>query len=515
MKKGNCFEAGEGKRTFNFCYEVVISSFIMFYFLFVLLFSLPSFNTELTLHIIYSEVRPFVYKNKHGDIDGIIPKQYELGTKICGAFLNDTFHLIYVRGDSYNVFYENLFQKNLTIIDIFAAKNITNYEANQLKQSDHVPFFFPLFNGDYQNSANALLPRTMVGPELLKSHQIAIIMRRRHISLIVKAINSVFSSSSLLFFLLFFIAMFTMILTIAENCHNFSRNIPVSIVLKNAWYTFVTSTTVGYGDRCPTTKIGKFVGFFWIGISLILICIFTASISGSVLGDIDTEFEGKKISVLFNSYAADIVSKNYPKSEIVPKKLYEDVIDSVVKEDVMAGVLNADYAAWVQEELREQSVHIVQLLDYDISINGLALFHKKVELLYHCMQENKKNVIERPVLYFRKECEAEKIFYDSVGALYKSNWYLPALTIVMLTFMISCMAYELVSCEPALKKTKGQVEMEVEMNEIVKVEIREDELRKRGRELEKCVFSVISDIEEIKGKLNETKLGISIDQLYY
>lgn len=40
-------------------------------------------------------------------------------------------------------------------------------------------------------------------------------------------------------------------------------------------------------------------------------------------------------------------------SEIVPKKLYEDVIDSVVKEDVMAGVLNADYAAWVQEELRE------------------------------------------------------------------------------------------------------------------------------------------------------------------
>ena len=110
--------------------------------------------------------------------------------------------------------------------------------------------------------------------------------------MITKTVNSGFSSSSLLFFLLFFIVIFTMILTIAKNCHNFLRNIPVSIVFKNAWYTFVTSTTVGYGDRCPTTKVGKFVGFFWIGISLILICIFTASISGSVLGDIDTEFQG-------------------------------------------------------------------------------------------------------------------------------------------------------------------------------------------------------------------------------
>ena len=481
----------------------------MFYFLFVLsLVSLPLFKAEVILHIIYSEVRPFVYRNKHGEIDGIIPKQYELGTKICGALLNETFHLIYVRGDSYNVLYENLFQKNMAIIDIFAAKNITNYEANQLKQSNQVPFFFPLFDGDYHNGANALLPQTMVGPELLKSHQIAIIMRRRHISLIIKAVNSVFSSSSLLFFLLFFIVFFTLILTIAENCHNYSRNIPVATVFKNAWYTIVTSTTVGYGDRCPTTRVGKFVGFFWIGISLILICIFTASISGSVLGDIDTEFEGEKISVLFNSYDADIVSKNYPKSEIVPKKLYEDVIDSVMKEDVMAGVLNADYAAWVQEELRDQSVHIVQLLDYDISINGLTLFHKKTELLYYCMQKNKKNVLERPVLYFRKECEVEKIFYDSVGSLYKSNWYLPALTIIILTFMISCMAYELVSCEPTLKKTKGQVELEVEMNEIMKVEIREDEIHRNGRELEKYVFSLIADIEEIKDILKEPKFRI-------
>lgn len=488
----------------------------MFYFLFVLsLISLPLFKTDVTMHIIYSEVRPFVYKNRHGEIDGIIPKQYGLGTKICSALLNETFRLIYIRGDSYKVLYENLFQKNLTITDIFATTNITNCEADQLRQSDHVPFFFPLFDGDYQNGANALLPRTMVGPELLKSHQIAVIMRRRHISVITKTVNSAFSSSSLLLFLLFFIVMFTMILTIAENCHNFSRNIPVSTVFKNAWYTFVTSTTVGYGDRCPTTKVGKFVGFFWIGISLILICIFTASISGSVLGDIDTEFEGEKISVLFNSYDADIVSKNYPMSEIVPKKLYEDVIDSVMKEDVMAGVLNADYAAWVQEELREQSVHIVQLLNYDISINGFTLFHKKTELLYHCMQKNKEIVIDRPLLYFRKECEAEKIFYDSVGALYKSNWYLPALTIIMLTFMISCMVYELVSCEPARKKTKGQIEMEVKMNEILKMEIGEDEIHKNGRELEEYVLSLISDIEEIKDKLNEPKFGISIDQLYY
>ena len=109
----------------------LISDFIMFYFLFVLsLISLPLFKTDVTMHIIYSEVRPFVYKNRHGEIDGIIPKQYGLGTKICSALLNETFRLIYIRGDSYKVLYENLFQKNLTITDIFATTNITNYEAD-------------------------------------------------------------------------------------------------------------------------------------------------------------------------------------------------------------------------------------------------------------------------------------------------------------------------------------------------------------------------------------------------
>ena len=53
----------------------------------------------------------------------------------------------------------------------------------------------------------------------------------------------------------------------------------------------------------------------------------------------------------------------------------------------------------------------------------------------------------------------------------------------MLTFMISCMVYELVSCEPARKKTKGQIEMEVKMNEILKMEIGEDEIHKNGRGL--------------------------------
>ena len=77
------------------------------------------------------------------------------------------------------------------------------------------------------------------------------------------------------------------------------------------------------------------------------------------------------------------------------------------------------------------------------------------------------------------------------------------------------MVYELVSCEPARKKTKDQIEMEVKMNEILKMEIGEDEIHKNGSELEKYVLSLISDIEEIKDKLNEPKFGISIDQLYY
>lgn len=48
------------------------------------------------------------------------------------------------------------------------------------------------------------------------------------------------------------------------------------------WWSAVTMTTVGYGDKAPKTPGGRFVALIWMFVSLIIIASFTASIAASL-----------------------------------------------------------------------------------------------------------------------------------------------------------------------------------------------------------------------------------------
>ena len=48
------------------------------------------------------------------------------------------------------------------------------------------------------------------------------------------------------------------------------------------WWSAVTMTTVGYGDKAPVTFAGRFLGLIWMFVSVITISGFTAAIASSV-----------------------------------------------------------------------------------------------------------------------------------------------------------------------------------------------------------------------------------------
>lgn len=48
------------------------------------------------------------------------------------------------------------------------------------------------------------------------------------------------------------------------------------------WWSAVTMTTVGYGDKYPLTRIGKLIGFIWMFSSLLLLSIFTGAIASAL-----------------------------------------------------------------------------------------------------------------------------------------------------------------------------------------------------------------------------------------
>ncbi|MFY0675008.1 MAG: transporter substrate-binding domain-containing protein [Bacteroidia bacterium] len=121
----------------------------------------------------------------------------------------------------------------------------------------------------------------------------------------LKVIYNVFSESffqavALLSLVLFFVGFIIWLAEKRKNPEEFEGGIKG--LFSGFWWSAVTMTTVGYGDKSPKTYIGKLVGLVWMFGSLIMISYFTASIASALtvsqIGDnINSPSDLKNISV--------------------------------------------------------------------------------------------------------------------------------------------------------------------------------------------------------------------------
>ena len=92
------------------------------------------------------------------------------------------------------------------------------------------------------------------------------------------------------------------------------------------WWSAVTMTTVGYGDKAPVTMAGRILGLIWMFVAIIIISSFTAAITSSLtVTQLETVIKGpedlpkatvgtvanttsasylKQIQISFNSYGS-------------------------------------------------------------------------------------------------------------------------------------------------------------------------------------------------------------------
>ena len=111
------------------------------------------------------------------------------------------------------------------------------------------------------------------------------------------------------------------------------------------WWSAVTMTTVGYGDKSPQTLGGRLIGLVWMFTSVIIISGFTAQIASSLtVGRINTQITGPSDLPRFNvATVRGSIAEQYLRANQVP------IVQQGSIEQAIAAVKNGEADAFVYD----------------------------------------------------------------------------------------------------------------------------------------------------------------------
>jgi ABC-type amino acid transport substrate-binding protein len=152
---------------------------------------------------------------------------------------------------------------------------------------------------------------------------------------------------------------------------------PVKGVGSGIWWSAVTMTTVGYGDKAPLTLPGRILGLIWMFASIIIISGFTAAIATSLtVGQLSQTIEGiedlygKRVLTAKGSTSAAFLDSKLIRYETVPS--ITDALEQLAAGKVDAVVYDQPILRYL---VKDNYVHDLRVLpnqfarqDYGIAI---------------------------------------------------------------------------------------------------------------------------------------------------
>ena len=157
-----------------------------------------------------------------------------------------------------------------------------------------------------------------------------------------RALQRLFNTLSSIFnlnFLSAFLALFTIIFFFGWLLWHFESKVNKEQfrtgykgLWDGIWWSVVTMTTVGYGDKTPKSRGGKVVALLWMFSGLLFISGFTASIASSLTvnrlaanSSQITDFKNRPIGCIKNSSTANYLKRHFFKNVT----LYDDVMSGL------------------------------------------------------------------------------------------------------------------------------------------------------------------------------------------
>ncbi len=172
------------------------------------------------------------------------------------------------------------------------------------------------------------------------------------------------------------------------------------------WYSAVTMTTVGYGDKAPRTLGGRLVGLVWMFASIIIISSFTATMTTTLtVSRLESSIKGpkdlanKKVGSVANSTSAA-----YLKDQGIAVKNYPNVLaalQGVAKGEVDAAVYDAPIMRYLAKSRLRGKVRVLSVTferqDYGFALPNNSKLREEINriLLKKISQPSYKNIVKR------------------------------------------------------------------------------------------------------------------------
>ena len=384
---------------------------------------------------VYWELKPYIYMNEDGELDGLYPQIFANAMNHCGPGRNAT---------PFNLY-------NATkLIDFKSFRQTSRRAFMELFKSKSYPpglvpgrdIYVPVIYRRDRQMLEVEKKKSFLNFDIEKAENLAVIVHRDYISLPNKVYRGVTSCGQIFLLSLFMTLFFGISIWLAERVNN--PAFPDSCLTgtgAGVWWSFVSMTTVGYGDIVPNSLVGRFIAVIWVCIGVMIACIITATVTEVVNGVGDLDIAGKKVAVLENSIDAERTRSDF---RAIPYELpsYEEVYASVRRGDVYAAAVNAEVAAWNIDEItddeNEQPLRIVKLLPTRINLNMVfsTLIPEDIKPVIRCMHLFKTEVYDRAKIKVGRYCSTETLYIGSLSELFKSAFVQILLGAIFLLFII-------------------------------------------------------------------------------
>jgi len=136
-------------------------------------------------------------------------------------------------------------------------------------------------------------------------------------------------------------------------------------LIDGMWWSAVTMTTVGYGDKVPKSLFGRMLAMTWIFVGIVLIALFTANAS-SIFLNTELETEISSIQDLYNAKVGSVTKSSgaeFLKRNHIGFKGYgnvDEALQALINKEVDAVVYNTPVLVYYRHNHYKTEIRLAQ-----------------------------------------------------------------------------------------------------------------------------------------------------------